>query len=163
MTSGLKRHVRFFDANNDGLIDGKEVFEGLRKLRIGLFISWLGSLVLPALLSKSSGGSNGKISVDGIGGSRHQPDDSGGFGGGVSLTQDTYTLDDLRGLIKARGGKPRLVEFAIEWQLLFGVLRKFRPRMFNAQGKEVITRTEIQQLFDGSLFFQLTGEPVPAL
>jgi hypothetical protein len=158
----LQRHVQFFDSDKDGFLDRVDIYQGLRALRFNRVVSWLGSWLLPLSLGKKSGGTYQRISIAGIDNTAHQPDDTGGFTERplLALTQATYTKDDIRELIRRRGGKPRLLSFTLEWQTLFSCLNKFRP-LKNEHGQDVISQEELRYVFDGTLFYRLTGRPVP--
>ena len=158
--ASLQRHVEFFDTNLDGKLTISELFQGLRRLRISLPASGVGSIFLPLLLGPKTGGSLFHINVKGINQGLHPPDDAGSFENEFPLTQELYTLEDIKTIIRKRGGKIRRATFLIEYPLLFTVLRKFR-RLRTPEGTDAISRTEIQQLIDGSLFYRLVGEPVP--
>lgn len=164
MTNGqrLRRHVRFFDLNDDGKVTVVETFKGLRSLKLDLLISSIGAVALHLALGKKSGGSLFSISIDGLQKVAHPPDDTGTFSQpeAITLSQPYYTLADIKELIKKRGGNPNTFMFLIEWTLLFQTLRKFRSYK-TPEGVDAITKEEMEGLMDGSLFFKLTGRKVP--
>lgn len=167
MSTGLERHVSFFDQNCDGKITIVEAYNGFRQLKFNVVVAAIGAVAIPFLTGRATGGNFHTIMVSGIHnpGSAHPPNDSGGFTlpNGIQILKDEYTLQDTYDLITARGSKRKFPAYLLEFPILFSTLKKFRTRK-NANGKDVVTREELESLFRGDLFFTLTGRaecPLP--
>lgn len=157
----LRLHAKFFDLNNDEILSNDEIYQGMQQLKAGPVLSFVAAVGLPLLLGLRSGGSLTTINLSGINNLIHAPDHSGGFNGTtIVYKKDIYTRDDIKQLIIENGGRVNPVTFALEWDLLFSTLAKFRT-LTNDQGVEVITKQEMIDFFNGTLFYKLANRPIP--
>ncbi|KAL3644724.1 putative peroxygenase 4 [Castilleja foliolosa] len=167
----LKKHVMFFDRNNDGLIYPSETFQGFRAIGAGLLLSSVGAVFINVGFSRKT--RPGKsfsihfpIEVENIKLAKHGSDtgvyDKEGrfvpskfeeiFIKHARTHQDALTSDELNNLLKSNRERNDfagwLAAFA-EWKLLYYLCK---------DKKGLLHKDVIRAVYDGSLFEQMEKE-----
>ncbi|XP_019170472.1 PREDICTED: probable peroxygenase 5 [Ipomoea nil] len=175
-TTPLKKHVMFFDSNQDGIIYPWETFQGFRKIGGGFFLSVaLSTFIHIVLSSKSRPGKlpspvfpivieNIKLDLHGS--------DSGAYDREGNFVESkieeifnkyghTYTnaltskeVDELLRDKRDPNDYMGWVLAAIEWRVLY---------LLAKDGKGLLTKERVIGVYDGSLFDQLAKEHAPKI
>lgn len=172
----LQRHVDFFDRNHDHTITLGETFSGLRALGMGHVGAAFGAAFINGGLGSKTGGSLLKLTVkpDNIAAAKHDSDtdvydEKGNFSPAKFDEMFAKWDQDKNGSLsgeeftKMRTHNKESTAGAIGSKAEFGLLVSLAGTPTKVGGKEIksISREQMQQFYNGSLFYHLAGEKVP--
>lgn len=172
----LQKHVSFFDQNNDGVIHVSETYKGLRDLHLGRALSAFGSVFINAGLGPSTGEKLSKltVNVEHIAKAKHDSDtdifdEKGNFSSAkFDELFEKYDLDKDGGLSKEeflnfRNRNKETTSGGIASKGEFDLLIKVAGKKENIDGKEtkVITKEQMADFYNGSLFYKIAGKEIP--
>lgn len=172
----LQRHVDFFDRNHDHTITLGETYSGLRALGMGAVGASFGAVFINGGLGSKTGGSLAKLTVkpDNIAAAKHDSDsdvydDKGEFNAAkfneMFAKWDTDKDGALSGeeFTAMRTHNKESTAGAIGSKAEFGLLTSLAGTPVKVGGKEIktISREQMVQFYNGSLFYHLAGEKVP--
>lgn len=180
--TALQKHVDFFDRNNDGVIKVHETAEGLRALGLGLSRSWTLAVAINGGLGRATGApwyDALTVRTDAIHQGKHASDtdiydEQGLFvqaefdrlfdthdsnrDGALSAEEfeDFYrdNKEDSVGSLASRGEFGLLLEIA-------GETRVTGWGFWGPRTTRVLTRTTLEEFYEGTLFYTIAGETVP--
>ncbi|MBM3276349.1 MAG: EF-hand domain-containing protein, partial [Candidatus Sericytochromatia bacterium] len=170
----LERHVMFFDRDNDGKIHVSETRSGLQELGTPFGLGWILALAINAGLSRNVMGKVGlTLDVDKIHKGKH-PGDTGVYDAKGEYVSERFervkTFDadksgalswkEIKALMAANGGGKGNFAALGEFGLLF-YLAKDRQEKDGNKTVGALSLDRLKQLYDGTLFYRLTGRPLP--
>ena len=175
--SALQKHVMFFDRDHDGSIGVSETYAGLRALGIDAIRSSAFSLAINAGLGAATGApwyAPLTISVANIAKGKHASDtdiydDNGDFN--PAKFEQLFAIYDTDGdnalsaeefevfYVRNREDSASSVTSTFEFGLLLEIAGE--ERFIDGQFTNVVTRETMARFYDGSLFFDIAGEPLP--
>uniref|UniRef100_A0A7N0TGR6 Caleosin n=1 Tax=Kalanchoe fedtschenkoi TaxID=63787 RepID=A0A7N0TGR6_KALFE len=169
--NALKKHVEFFDRNNDGIVYPWETYQGFRAIGAGFALSAFAAVFINAGLSAKTRPGKGfsilfPIETANIKFAKHGSDsdvyDSEGrfvpskfeeiFGKHAHTSPDFLTSDELQELLKANR-EPKdfkgWVAAWVEWKVLY---------LLAKDSTGVLRKEAVRGVYDGSLFAKLEKE-----
>ena len=175
--SALQKHVMFFDRDGDGSIGVSETYAGLRALGFDAVRSGAFSLAINAGLGAVTGApwyAPLTVGVANIAKAKHGSDtdiydDNGEFNPAkfeqLFATYDTNGDNALSAeefeVFYARNREDSASSIASTFE--FGLLLEIagEERFIDGEFTNVVTRDTMARFYDGSLFFDIAGEPLP--
>ena len=175
--SALQKHVMFFDRDGDGKIGLSESYEGFRALGFDSVRSGAFSFAINTALGVSTGApwyAPLTVNVANIASAKHASDtdiydDKGEFDPAkfeeLFATYDTDGDDALSAaefeVFYARNKEDSVGSLASTFE--FGLLLEIAgdKRVIDGQVMDVVTRQTMERFYDGTLFFDIAGEPLP--
>ena len=175
--SALQKHVMFFDRDGDGQIGLSESYDGFRALGFDPIRSSAFSLAINTALGPSTGApwyAPLTVNIANIAAAKHASDtdiydDEGKFDKGkfeeLFATYDTDGDNALSAaefeVFYARNKEDSVGSLASTFE--FGLLLEIAgdKRVINGELMDVVTRETMARFYDGTLFFDIAGEPLP--
>lgn len=173
--SPLQKHAAFFDGDQNGRITVGETFDGLRAIGIGPLRSAAFALAINVGLGRTTGAPWWKpleINIENIKAGKHGSD-TGVYDADGRLDKSRFeaiftqhdadkdgclTRDEVASMLTAnRTDKAGSVASKAEFSLLMEVAGTDRASV----GDRVLTRETMERVYDGSLFYRISGTPCP--
>lgn len=173
----LQKHVDFFDRDNDGDIQVNETYDGLRALGMGRGKSAVVSTVIGGALGRKTGApwySPTTVITSGIHHGKHGSDtdiyDAKGHADFKAVEKEFTAHDadknqvldasELEALMLSNREESGEAAARAEFEMLLELAGE--PTQVNGETVSTLSKERFHQLYDGSLFYRLAGEEVPA-
>jgi peroxygenase len=174
--TAIQKHADYFDKNHDGKVSLGEAYEQMRALGVGKLGAALGAVAGNAFLAHATGSCLRHpftILTDKIAAGKH-PGDTGNFNADGTFNQANFdtmfatrdlnkdgslSQSEVKSMIAAdsHGSKLGSVLSTVEFGLLMTTAGQPGP-----DGAKVLTRERLEQFYDGTLLYALSGQPVPS-
>jgi peroxygenase len=173
----LQKHVDYFDRNHDGQVQIGETYQGLRAMNVGVAQSAFGALAINGALGPKTSTTWWQpttINTARINFAKHGSD-TGIIGPDGQFVQqkfdEMFAKWDPQGkgyitesqLEAMRAANKTDAAGAIGSKAEFNLLLDLagQQRLVDGQPTRVLTRETMQDLYNGTLFYRLAGEPAP--
>lgn len=173
----LQKHVAFFDQDNNGIIHVSETYKGLRDLGLSRTLSSFGAVFINGGLGSNTGEkfTDLTVNVNKIAHAKHDSDtdifDTNGNFSQVKFDElfEKYDLDKDNALSKEeflnfRNRNKETTSGGIaskgEFDLLIKVAGK--ETKINGQETKVISKEQMMDFYNGSLFYKIAGKEIPS-